>query len=117
MYRHSHLRRFTYRDTVPHHAYKNPKEKKGLPFVAGESLSHDRQRGRAWFRPPTWPANPLRHPSSGRAGPASPSLKTPSHVMFIFKFQYVPKQLETRMDERGMKMEVRIVFEPQNGPF
>ena len=45
------------------------KKGKDLPSAAVESPAHDRQRGRAWFRPPTRPANPLRHPSSGRAGP------------------------------------------------
>ena len=42
---------------------------KDLPSAAVESPSHDRQRCRAWFRPPAQPANPLPHPSSGRAGP------------------------------------------------
>ena len=37
--------------------------------MAGESLSHDRQRGRAWPRLLSRPANPLRHSSSGRAAP------------------------------------------------
>ena len=45
------------------------KQKKRPPFTVLESLSHDCQRGRAWLRPPTRSANPLRHPSSGRAGP------------------------------------------------
>ena len=50
----------------PTHTHTKTKER---PPSTGRRVStHDRQRGRAWFRPPTRPANPLQHPSSRCAG-------------------------------------------------
>ena len=59
---------------------KTQKKRNDLPFVAGESLSHDHQRGRAWFQSPSRPANPLRHSSSGCVGSRPTAGSAASHV-------------------------------------
>ena len=84
MYKHSHLRRFYFTDWRHTMQTKTQKKRNDLPFVAGESLSLDRQRGRAWFQPPSRQANPLRHSSSGHVGsrPTAGSAASPVRASF-----------------------------------
>ena len=78
MYMHRHLGSSTC--WTRHHSMhtKTPQKSRDFPFVAGESLSHNSQHGCAWPRPLSRPANPLRHSSSGHAGPQPALPRLPS---------------------------------------
>ena len=101
MYKHSHFRRFYFTDWRHTMHSKTQKKRNDLPFVAGESLSHDRQRGRAWFQPPSRPANPLRHSSSGRIGLRPTAGSAASHVRASFDRPLAEPRAQDREKEQG----------------
>ena len=61
--------------TNTHTKARKEKKRSDFPYGPSNPLSHDRRHGRAWLRPPRRPAKPLRHPSSGRAGPPQAALR------------------------------------------
>ena len=63
-----HLNRFT-SQTAPHHAYKNKRRRKDLPFVAGEPSPALSSSGRAGPPQAALRRLPSASPPTGRAGP------------------------------------------------